>query len=374
MVDTDQYTVGWISETTLGYMAARSLLDEEHDLIDNVELSTNLDITCGKIRNCNIVIACASSGDVDMATPLDIAKKLHRNFGKMEFILDVGIAGGAPSTSHDIRLGDVVVGYQAGHQQGCLVEAYIRYDMISSKRRTPRKPGQAAQTHETEHYTYRTPRLKELPLSLRLAVKALNAAHYMYRDGNKLQQSIKSVLDRFPGLKRRCEKPPATDDILFHSEIHHDECRGYMNSTKSSHECISDSDALISRTQRDGENTNPDIHHGMIRFSRDTNQSSWIRDKVSSSRQILCFVTGSVDLMTEYPSLVIRGIKDYSDSHPRRMWHGYATLSAAVYAKELLYFLSESQSELERSGTTLPETTGGVSTGISRLVPGFYDS
>jgi nucleoside phosphorylase len=36
------------------------------------------------------------------------------------------------------------------------------------------------------------------------------------------------------------------------------------------------------------------------------------------------------------PSLTIRGISDYCDTHKNDDWHQYAALAAAAYAKELL--------------------------------------
>jgi nucleoside phosphorylase len=37
-------------------------------------------------------------------------------------------------------------------------------------------------------------------------------------------------------------------------------------------------------------------------------------------------------LMDELPSLAIRGICDYCDSHKNKLWQGYAALAAAAYA------------------------------------------
>jgi nucleoside phosphorylase len=41
-------------------------------------------------------------------------------------------------------------------------------------------------------------------------------------------------------------------------------------------------------------------------------------------------------LMDGLPTLVIRGICDYCDSHKQKEWQGYAALTAAAYAKWLL--------------------------------------
>ncbi|KAF3102925.1 hypothetical protein TWF706_005051 [Orbilia oligospora] len=44
-------------------------------------------------------------------------------------------------------------------------------------------------------------------------------------------------------------------------------------------------------------------------------------------------------LMDELPSLVIRGICDYCDSHKNKRWQNYAALVAAAFARELLFQL-----------------------------------
>ncbi|KAL3446032.1 hypothetical protein BJX65DRAFT_309273 [Aspergillus insuetus] len=44
-------------------------------------------------------------------------------------------------------------------------------------------------------------------------------------------------------------------------------------------------------------------------------------------------------LMREFPSLVIRGICEYADSHKNKAWQAYAAVTAAAYAKEILSIL-----------------------------------
>ena len=45
-------------------------------------------------------------------------------------------------------------------------------------------------------------------------------------------------------------------------------------------------------------------------------------------------------MMDDFPCLVIRGISDYADSHKNDHWQGYAAITAAAYAKELVNSLS----------------------------------
>lgn len=60
------------------------------------------------------------------------------------------------------------------------------------------------------------------------------------------------------------------------------------------------------------------------------------RDRLAEKHGILCFEMEAAGLMNLLPCLVIRGICNYSDSHKNKKWQGYAALTAAAYAKELL--------------------------------------
>lgn len=54
---------------------------------------------------------------------------------------------------------------------------------------------------------------------------------------------------------------------------------------------------------------------------------------------VLCFEMEAAGLMNHFPTLVIRGISDYSDSHKNNEWHRFAALAAAAYAREILHVL-----------------------------------
>ena len=63
---------------------------------------------------------------------------------------------------------------------------------------------------------------------------------------------------------------------------------------------------------------------------------------------MLCFEMEAAGLMNHFPCLVIRGICDYSDSHKNKEWQGYAAMSAAAYAKDLLCRIAPNRVEAER--------------------------
>jgi nucleoside phosphorylase len=55
------------------------------------------------------VIACLLKGKYGLTSAASVAKDMLRSFPSVRFGLMVGIAGGAPSKKHDIRLRDVVM-------------------------------------------------------------------------------------------------------------------------------------------------------------------------------------------------------------------------------------------------------------------------
>ena len=73
-----------------------------------------------------------------------------------------------------------------------------------------------------------------------------------------------------------------------------------------------------------------------------------IRDSLAKEAGVLCFEMEAAGLQDHFPCLVIRGICDYSDTHKNDQWHGYAAISAAAYAKDLLNRIPPSKVEAER--------------------------
>ena len=65
-------------------------------------------------------------------------------------------------------------------------------------------------------------------------------------------------------------------------------------------------------------------------------KDAFVRDKLAVEKNVMCFEMEAAGLMNNYPCLVIRGICDYSDSHKNKEWQGYAAMTAAAYAKDLL--------------------------------------
>ncbi|KAL3465699.1 ankyrin repeat-containing domain protein [Aspergillus heterothallicus] len=117
-----------------------------------------------------------------------------------------------------------------------------------------------------------------------------------------------------------------------------------------------DTSALVARRPRD----DPAVHYGLIASGSQIIKSAKRRDELRVQRNILCFETEAVGLMDDFPCLVIRGISDYADSHKDDLWQGYAAITSAAYARDLLRTI-ESQ-EVEEKETAIKVTERFVET------------
>jgi nucleoside phosphorylase len=105
----EDYTIGWICAITTEYVAAQAFLDATHDPPESVPLNDNNIYKLGEIGKHNVVIAVLPKGGYGTTSATSVAKDMLRTFPHIRFSLMVGIGGGALSSKHDIRLGDIVV-------------------------------------------------------------------------------------------------------------------------------------------------------------------------------------------------------------------------------------------------------------------------
>jgi len=119
------YTVAWLCVLPLDTAAAEAMLADKHP---NSPTNPNDDnkYILGRIYDHNVVIACLRSGVYGTTSAAILAKQMQSTFQSIRFFLMVGIGGGAPSETADIRLGDVVVSNQQGTSEKS-------YNMIMAK-------------------------------------------------------------------------------------------------------------------------------------------------------------------------------------------------------------------------------------------------
>ncbi|KAL7784054.1 purine and uridine phosphorylase [Trichoderma ceciliae] len=313
--DPQNYTVGWICALHTEYVAAQTFLDEKHEGPSYISPQDNNSYTLGRVGQHNVVIAVLPDGEYGLSSAACVARDMLHSFPNIRVGLMVGIGGGAPSLKHDIRLGDVVVGVPNNGKGGV-----VQYDF-----------GKAIQGQEFQETGF----LNQPPTLLRTAVSGLMAQHDI--KGNQLREA------------KGYSRPEATADRLYRSQVIHP-----LNSeTVCAVACSDNPSNLIKRPERDEDDDDPAIHYSLIASANKLMKDAIVQDELIAKKDILCFEMEAAGLINHFPCLVIHGICNYSDSHKNKEWQGYAAMTAAAYAKGLLYKISPKMVNAEKKISTI---------------------
>ncbi|KAF3250349.1 hypothetical protein TWF192_005369 [Orbilia oligospora] len=304
------YAVGWICALPIELAAALAVLDEEHPKLQTSQYDNNI-YHAGRIGEHNVIIASSGAGTVNAAT---VANQMRMSFHHLRFGLMVGIGGGIPSSSKDIRLGDVAVSWPSRQYGG--VDQYDFGDAVQGGK------------------IVRKSHLNRPPRILMNALNSLDSIHPKKR-GARVLDTIKKVQE----IDDRFCYPGADADRLFLTEYYHIKGQGSQVSVcETCNECprctACDSRKEIKRKKRKFDH--PYLHFGTIASGNQIMKDGITRDEIGKVSGAICFEMEAAGLMNDFPCAVVRGIADYADSHKNKDWQPYAALTAAAYAKELL--------------------------------------
>ncbi|OAP57597.1 hypothetical protein AYL99_08335 [Fonsecaea erecta] len=294
----EDVTVGWICALHIELAAAREALDEEYERIDEVA-----QYTLGRIGRHNVVVASLPAGQLGTSAAAAVAVHMQRTFPALQYGFMVGIAGGVPSTSADIRLGDVVISHPQGRYGGV-----VQYDFG--------KTGSGGRQLSTGYLNSPHPVLLQAVATMRSTMAA----------GRGNIRSYMSSLN-----KRGLFPRPAPDtERLFDASYDH-----VMGVTCD--KCLKDK--MIERVVRKC----PDeivIHFGTVGSGNQVIKDGLTRDRMSAEHGgVLCFEMEAAGLMNIFPCLIVRGICDYADSHKNKSWQPFAAAAAAACAKDILSYV-----------------------------------
>jgi len=290
----EDFTVAWICALPVELTAAEAMLDDDYE-----DINDDPQYKLGRIGRHNVVIVCLPAGQIGSNSATEAAVELRYKFPAVKIGLMVGIGGGVPSAEADIRLGDVVVSQPQGPYGGV-----VQYDF-----------GKIG----SDGSSIRTGSLNAPPRSLLTAISRLQSNRNARR--SHIPIHLSSLSDRSEFHRRN-----AGPDILFPASYSH-----VVGSTCD--QC--DKDMEIRRPPRESEE--PVIHFGTIASGNKVVKDGHSRDRLSSELGgVLCFEMEAAGLMNSLPSLVIRGISDYADSHKNSKWQPFAAAAAAACAKEIL--------------------------------------
>jgi nucleoside phosphorylase len=295
--------MGWVCALPLEMAAASVMLDEVHQPLPQSPNDSNT-YTLGRIGNHNVAIACLPTGIYGVISATASVVQMRFTFPQIQSALMVGIGGGAPTPDVDIRLGDVVVSKPTGTSGGV-----IQYDY-----------GKTTTGGQFE----RVGSLDKPPILFLTAVAQLQAK-YMIGKG-QIAHIVSKKLEENEGIRSTFSCPGKQHDALYQSDYDH------PATNKTCTEC--DNRRIVTRYPRRDDSVQ--VHYGLIASGNQVIKHAPTRDRLAKQLEILCFEMEAAGLMDQVPCLVIRGISDYSDSHKNTDWQGYAALTAAAYAKELL--------------------------------------
>lgn len=320
MLNLQDYTIAWTCRIRIEFVAAQAFLDETHDLGAS---RNGTHYALGRIGRHNVAIFSMIDG---RSYGLDLMS-LHDSYPNIQLLLSVGIGSGPPSGIHDIpvRWGDVVVDAGVVH--------WFCGEFLS----------QPLETAE--------------PLYLRSAVRKLRACHV--NNGQRLEESIDSILEQQHGLKRYYQRPSAATDKLSRSALDHGSILELM--------CTDDLSNLMLRPERAPGPGQLAVHYGKIEGAEWAMRSALDWDELESTNGILCFDEIAAKLPIPCPTITIRGISDYVDAPGDGKWRGYAAMAAAAFAKSLLREIPSVQAGAAAAATSAFEPENAASSSRANL-------
>ncbi|KAL2808587.1 purine and uridine phosphorylase [Aspergillus granulosus] len=306
------YTVAWICALPLELAATKAILDEFHPTLPQPKSDHNV-YTLGSVSGHNVVVVCLPAGIYGTTAASAAVSHLTSTYPNVRFGLMVGIGGGVPRENPDIRLGDIVVSKPTNTSSGV-----IQYDY--------------GKTIQSKQFHY-TGSLNKPPLVLLKAIAQMESDHMLGKAALSKIMASNQKEEVYKQFRR-----PSTDQ-LFRSAYSHVGDRP---------DCaMCDQSQLVSRPERGAEE--PYIHYGMVASGNQVMKDAGARDRISQELDILCFEMEAAGLMDEIPSLVIRGICDYCDSHKHKEWQPYAAFVAAAYAKAVLMQVPQEHANIKES-------------------------
>lgn len=320
--------------------------------------------TTGVIGEHNVVLVhMPEMGKISAAR---VAASLKSSYTGIKLALIVGICGAVPfgvDGKTEILLGDVVMS-----------EGLIQYDL-------GRQHPDIFERKDT---------LEDNLGRANVAVRSMLSKVQTARGRQRIED--KMALD-LTGLTRKVKDaryPGPEADILFEPGYRHMHrngdtvCSNCVGNTQSAHKVCYDAlrmschqlgcepsrrivrhqlsrlrkmpDAEDVRDAHNGEVHRPQIHIGRMGSGDTVMRSGEHRDEVARRYSLIAFEMEGAGIWDYFPTLVIKGVCDYADSHKKKEWQAYAATAAAACTKAFLdEWASETHSPSHSAPFPLPQ-------------------
>ena len=281
--------------------------------------------TTGRIgRHSVVLVYMPGMGKVNAAAT---AAGLRSSFQNIKLALLVGICGGVPVTADktEVLLGDVIfttniIQIDFGRQYP---DRFIRRDSTeaSSSRLGPeiraflqKISGSHVQVLQDRTSSYLVEKQRHTSSFLDypgLEKDVLFPAHYQHK-----HQIANSTI--------ACDVCAESDDQICHSAL-----------SASCKDLGCDESLLLTRG-RVSDPWRPFIHFGGIASADVVMKSGMHRDEIARRENITAFEMEGAGMWDYLPTIVIKSVCDYADSHKNKVWQNYSAYVAAACAKAVL--------------------------------------
>lgn len=313
--------------------------DESGDQYGRAERDPN-NYTTGRVGKYNVVLALLPH--MGKANAASAAASMRSSYGGLRLALLVGVCGGMPHGRHsDILLGDVIISktvveYDFGRQYS---DKFIYKNTVEDNHgRLNKDIRNLVAIFETDRGL---DQLKQ------------RSAHFL----RQLQANAAQT-----GRQSKYNYPGTAEDKLFEPTYRH---KHQVSPTCICRDCFNDSDPvcdkalsslcadlrcdderLIARKrlqakqqlEDDGSDATPQpaVHVGAVASGDRVIKSATDRDRLSREADVIAFEMEGAGIWDEVPSIVVKGVCDYADSHKHKGWQNFAAATAACASKAIL--------------------------------------
>lgn len=319
------------------YYTFDEVWDEERDKLGIAPGDRNF-YTMGRVGRHGVVLTLLRGpGKVNAASA---AASMRSSFTSLRLALLVGVCGGAPrGRAADILLGDVVIS-----------STVIQYDY------GPQYPDRFVTKNKIANSLGRG---NDDVRNLVNICETDNGRHGLER---RVADFIREIQKRVPSkYQGKYDYPGFTKDKLFEQTYRH---KHHAFPSCICRDCTTDSDpvcetAVISLcadvgcddkylvprghawSRRDpgtGDDKigRPAIYAGVVASGDKVMKSAAARHSISEELDAIAFEMEGAGLWDAVPSVVVKGVCDYADSHKHKGWQNFAAASAAAATKAIL--------------------------------------
>lgn len=257
----DAYQIGWICALPIEVAAAKQMLDEDFGILNEQASTDTNSYILGRIGRHYVVVAGLPGGQYGTTSATTVAINMIRTFSQsLRIGLMVGIGGGIPPVSHDIRLGDIVVSYPEGTCGGV-----VQYDM-----------GKVGRDGKWQ----RTGSLNSPPRSLLTAIANMRAA--AFSDDPDYPGYIEKAVHRNDRTRQSFGRPNVSTDRLYKIEHDHpviviEACPPELEETRDAR-----------------EERHPQVFYGIIASGNEVIKHGATRERLRQETGALCFEMGCI--------------------------------------------------------------------------------